>query len=116
MCICIRTSLVDNLSSTTCSSSTITHLNIKLHNIDDCFLLLDGRLSELQTLKVKLDFIHDQELLRRIPLKILCHSIILILFEITCFQKKTFLPTITLKIKYIWKLYENDVRDINVCL
>ena len=70
-------SLLDNLSSTTCSSSTLTHLNIKLHNIDDCFLLLDGRLSELHTLIVKLDFIHNQELLRRIPLETLCHSIIL---------------------------------------
>ena len=70
-------SLLDNLSSTTCSSSTLTHLNIKLYNIDDCFLLLDGRLSELHTLIVKLDFIHNQELLRRIPLETLCHSIIL---------------------------------------
>jgi len=70
-------SLLDNLPSTTCSSSTITYLNIKLHNIDDCFLLLDGRLSELHTLIVKLDFIHDQEILRRIPLETLCHSIIL---------------------------------------
>jgi len=74
-CFVLMKSLLDNLPPTTCSSSTVTRLNIKLHNIDDCFLLLDGRLSQLHTLIVKLDFIHDQALLRRLPIETLCHSI-----------------------------------------
>lgn len=57
----------NGLSSTICSSSSITDLRIKLHNFDDCLYFLDGRLHELQIFIVKLKFIHDLALLRRIP-------------------------------------------------
>ena len=41
-------SLVD-LPSTTCYSSNIVHLNVRVRNFDDCLCLLDGRLSQLHT-------------------------------------------------------------------
>ncbi|CAF4123957.1 unnamed protein product [Rotaria sordida] len=54
-----RRLLLDSLSSTTCSSSSIVHLRIKMHNFDDCLRLLDGRLSQLHTLIIYLDYIYD---------------------------------------------------------
>jgi hypothetical protein len=71
-------SLLSDLPSTTCGSSSICHLRIKLHNIDDCFCLLDGRLNQLHTFIVKLDFIHDPSLLRRTPSEIAHNSSILL--------------------------------------
>jgi len=52
-------SLLNGLSSIICSSSSIAHLRIRLHNLNDCLCLLDGRLSQLHTLIVNLDYIRD---------------------------------------------------------
>lgn len=71
-------SLLSGLSSTTCVSSSISHLRIKLHNFDDCLCLLDGRLNQLHTFIVKLEYIHDPSLLRRIPSEIIHNSSILL--------------------------------------
>ena len=49
----------------TFSPTTIVHLCIRMQNIDDCLYLLDGRLSQLQSLIIHLDYIHDPVLLRR---------------------------------------------------
>ncbi|CAF3416722.1 unnamed protein product [Rotaria sp. Silwood2] len=71
-------SLLSGLSSTTCVSSSITHLRIKLHNFDDCLCLLDGRFNQLHTFIVKLEYIHDPSLLRRTPSEIIHNSSILL--------------------------------------
>ena len=71
-------SLLSDLSSNTCISSSISHLRIKLHNFDDCLCLLDGRLNQLHTFVVKLEYIHDPSLLRRIPSEITHNSSILL--------------------------------------
>ncbi|CAF2951075.1 unnamed protein product [Rotaria sp. Silwood2] len=47
------------LLSTTCHSSSIVHLNVRVRNFDDCLCLLDGRLSQLHTFIVKIDNIDD---------------------------------------------------------
>ncbi|CAF3344939.1 unnamed protein product [Rotaria sp. Silwood2] len=52
-------SLLRDLPSTTCFSSNIVHLRIKMHNFDDCLCLLDGRLSQLHTFIITLDYIYD---------------------------------------------------------
>ncbi|CAF0933832.1 unnamed protein product [Adineta steineri] len=70
--------LLSGLSPTACISSSITHLCIKLHNIDDCLRLLDGRLNQLHTFIVKLEFIHDPELLRHYPSEITHNASILL--------------------------------------
>jgi hypothetical protein len=67
-------SLLTGLSSTTCCSSSIVHLRIKMQNIDDCLYLLDGRLSQLHTLIINLDYIHDPVQIRWRSQKILRHS------------------------------------------
>ncbi|CAF2806024.1 unnamed protein product [Rotaria sp. Silwood2] len=54
-----RGPLLTGLSSTKCFSSSIVYLRIKMHNIDDCLYLLDGRLSHLRTFIVNLDYIHE---------------------------------------------------------
>ena len=51
-------------SSLQCFSSSITHLRMKLNNFDDCLYLLDGRLSQLHTFIVDLDYIHEPAKLR----------------------------------------------------
>ncbi|CAF1360538.1 unnamed protein product [Rotaria sordida] len=71
-------SLLDGLPSSTCLSSSITNLRIKLHNFDDCLCLLDGRLNQLHTFIVKLEYIHDPSLLRRTPSEIIHNSSILL--------------------------------------
>jgi hypothetical protein len=48
-----------DLSSTRCYSSNIVHLNVRVHNFNDCLCLLDGRLSQLHTFIVKVDRICD---------------------------------------------------------
>jgi hypothetical protein len=68
-------SLLTDLSSTTCLSSSIVHLRIKLHNFDDCLCLLDGRLNDLLTLTVNLEYIHDSLNLRISPRKITHNSL-----------------------------------------
>lgn len=57
-------SILRDLPPTTCSSSNIVHLHIKMHNFDDCLSLLDGRLSQLRTLILDLDYIRDSFLIR----------------------------------------------------
>ena len=68
-------SLLTGLSSTTCCSSSIVHLRIKMQNIDDCLYLLDGRLSQLNTLIINLDYIHDPVQIRLRSQKIIRHSL-----------------------------------------
>ncbi|CAF1310975.1 unnamed protein product [Rotaria sordida] len=60
-------SLLTGLPSTTCCSSSIVHLRIKMQNIDDCLYLLDGRLSQLHTLLIILDYIHDPVQISQMP-------------------------------------------------
>jgi hypothetical protein len=45
--------------STTFSSSTLTHLCINVMSLDDCLYLLDGRLKQLTTLIVRINYIDD---------------------------------------------------------
>ncbi len=52
-------SLLNGLPSTTYHSSNIVHLRIRMYNFDDCLCLLDGRLSQLHTFIVYLDYIRD---------------------------------------------------------
>ncbi|CAF5000352.1 unnamed protein product, partial [Rotaria sp. Silwood1] len=54
-----RRSLLRDLPSTTCFSSNIVHLRTKMHNFDDCLRLLDGRLSQLHTFIITLNYIYD---------------------------------------------------------
>ena len=68
-------SLLTGLPSTTCCSSSIVHLRIKMHNIDDCLYLLDGRLSQLHTLIIILYYIHDPVQIRLLSQKIIRHSL-----------------------------------------
>ena len=44
-----------NLPSTTCSSSSIVYLRVRVNTLDDCICLLDGRLSQLHTFIVIVD-------------------------------------------------------------
>jgi hypothetical protein len=67
--------LLTDLTSTRCYSSSIVHLRIKMQNIDDCLYLLDGRLSQLHTLIINLDYIHDPVLLRLRSSKIIRYSL-----------------------------------------
>jgi hypothetical protein len=46
-----------DLSPSTFSSSTLTKLCINVHSFDDCLALLDGRLKQLITFIVQIDFI-----------------------------------------------------------
>lgn len=55
--------LLRGLSPARCSSSSIVHLRINIHNFDDCLCLLDGRLSQLETLIAKLDFLRNSTIL-----------------------------------------------------
>ena len=64
-----RQSLLSGLSSTTFSSSSIVDLRITMTNFDDCRYLLDGRLSQLHTFIVSLDYIYDPALMRVNPSK-----------------------------------------------
>jgi hypothetical protein len=54
--------LLRGLSSTRCYSSIVAHLRIRIHNFDDCLCLLDGRLSQLHTLIVNLDYVRDSRI------------------------------------------------------
>ena len=57
-------SLLRDLSDVACSSSNIVHLQITMHNFDDCLCLLDGRLNQLRTLILTLECIRDGALIR----------------------------------------------------
>ena len=52
-----------NLSSTTFSSSTLTHLYVDVEYFDDCLCLLDGRLKQLNTLVIRLSCIYHRPLI-----------------------------------------------------
>ena len=49
---------LDYLPSTAYFSSTIVHLSIKLLDLEDCILLLDGRLNQLHTFIVEIFYIY----------------------------------------------------------
>jgi hypothetical protein len=55
--------LLRGLSPSRCYSSGIAHLRIKIHNFDDCLCLLDGRLNQLHTLIVKVDYIRHSSII-----------------------------------------------------
>ncbi|CAM4840020.1 unnamed protein product, partial [Rotaria magnacalcarata] len=91
-------SLLSGLSSTTFSSSSIVHLNIKMNNFDDCRYLLDGRLTQLHTFIANIDYIYDPVLMRINPSKIKkISSNIKIntstLLKLKCFSLYAYLPT-----------------------
>ncbi|CAF1292733.1 unnamed protein product [Rotaria sordida] len=50
------TSFIDFLSPT-CYPSNLIHLNVGVRNLNDCLCLLDGRLCQLQTFIVEIDYI-----------------------------------------------------------
>jgi hypothetical protein len=60
----IGRSLLNGLPSTTWSSSTLVDLRIRMNNFQDCLCLLDGRLTQLHTLYLTLDYIYDSKLIR----------------------------------------------------
>ena len=55
--------MLRGLSSARCYRSNVAHLRIRIHNFDDCLCLLDGRLSQLHTLIVKLDYVRDSKII-----------------------------------------------------
>jgi hypothetical protein len=67
--------LLSGLPSTTCFSSSIVHLRIKMHDFGDCLCLLDGRLSQLHTFIINLDYIHNSLKTRRNSSKIIQSSL-----------------------------------------
>ncbi|UJR29402.1 hypothetical protein I4U23_010614 [Adineta vaga] len=83
-------SLLTGLPLTICSSSSIVHLRIKMHNINDCLYLLDGRLSQLQTLIVNLDYVIDPQLIRRNSQKMIRRSLALMNKMVIPCQLKSF--------------------------
>lgn len=52
----------NNSSAEGCFSSTIVNLRINVRTFDDCLCLLDGRLSQLRTFIVRIDFICNSKL------------------------------------------------------
>ncbi|CAF3978235.1 unnamed protein product [Rotaria magnacalcarata] len=52
----------NNSSADGCFSSTIVNLRINVRTFDDCQCLLDGRLSQLRTFIVRIDFISNSKL------------------------------------------------------
>jgi hypothetical protein len=52
-------------SSTSCYSSSIIYLSVKLDNIDDCLYLLDGRLSQLHTFIVEISYINYSSMISK---------------------------------------------------
>ncbi|CAF2104619.1 unnamed protein product [Rotaria magnacalcarata] len=52
----------NNSSADGCFSSTIVNLRINVRTFDDCQCLLDGRLSQLRTFMVRIDFISNSKL------------------------------------------------------
>ncbi|CAF1247349.1 unnamed protein product, partial [Rotaria sordida] len=94
-----RQSLLRDLPSTTCFSSNIVHLRIKMHNFDDCLYLLDDRLSQLHTFIITLDYIYDMmNFMRRRPLNIRDDSLKIInnlntLLKLRCFSLYVYFST-----------------------
>ncbi|CAF1387174.1 unnamed protein product [Rotaria sordida] len=54
-----------NLSPTTYSSSTLTILCVNVFEFNDCLCLLDGRLKQLRTFIVQINYIFNQRLISR---------------------------------------------------
>ncbi|CAM4916927.1 unnamed protein product [Rotaria socialis] len=52
-------SVLKGLPSNICCSSSIVHLRIKMNNFEDFLSLMDGRLSQLHTFIIDLDYIYD---------------------------------------------------------
>ena len=48
---------ITNLPRTACVSSTLVKLTIQVRTFDDCLYLLDGRLNNLRTLTIDIDYI-----------------------------------------------------------
>jgi hypothetical protein len=46
---------LSDFPSTTCYSSSLVYLRVRLNTLDDCLCLLDGRLSQLHTFIVKIN-------------------------------------------------------------
>ncbi|CAF1265116.1 unnamed protein product [Rotaria sordida] len=94
-----RQSFLRDLPSTTCFSSNIVHLRIKMYNFDDCLCLLDGRLSQLHTFIITLDYIYDMmNFMRRRPLNIRHDSLKIInnlntLLKLRCFSLYVYFST-----------------------
>ena len=57
--------ILRSLPSTVFRSSTLTHLCIDVHGLDDCLCLLDGRLKQLSTLIIRIDFIIHSSSIKR---------------------------------------------------
>ncbi|CAF3504874.1 unnamed protein product [Rotaria socialis] len=51
------------LPSTTCYSSSIAHLNVRVRDFGDCLSLLDERLSQLLTFIVEVDYIYNTSMI-----------------------------------------------------
>lgn len=49
--------ILHGLSVSKCYWSGVVYLSIKIHDLDDCFCLLDGRLRQLETLCVRVYFL-----------------------------------------------------------
>jgi len=49
----------NDLLSTKCYPSNIVHLNVTVRRFDDCLCLIDGRLIQLHTFIVEIDYIED---------------------------------------------------------
>ncbi|UJR16281.1 hypothetical protein I4U23_003187 [Adineta vaga] len=50
--------ILSGLSPSRCYFSGVVYLSIKIHDLDDCFCLLDGGLRQLEALCVQLDNLH----------------------------------------------------------
>ena len=112
-------SLLNALSFTTCVFSSISHLRIKLHNFDDCLCLLDGRLNQLHTFIIKLEYVHDPSLLRRTPSEIIHNSSILLNNTVKKSNTKTFSFPALVKIIYLFyrkNLVKLKCFSLFVCL
>lgn len=48
-----------DLPSTTFSSSALTYLRIDVASLDDCLGLLDGRIKQLTTLIIRIDYLEN---------------------------------------------------------
>ncbi|CAF1494428.1 unnamed protein product [Rotaria sordida] len=61
-CRFVPTSFID-LPFTIRNTTSIVYLNVSVHNFDDCLCLLDGRLSQLHTFIVQVNYIEDTSII-----------------------------------------------------
>ncbi|CAF2906295.1 unnamed protein product [Rotaria sp. Silwood2] len=121
--------ILDDLPSTTFFFSTLTLLCINTYNLDDCLYLLDGRLKQLITLIVRIQYIHFSSIVHNIDNlpKLKCFS--LKCYVQICQYDETILPllrrmsylenlTLYLRIKnrgtFIDKIHLEN--EIHVCM